>query len=173
MAPSLIQPLLQFMLWFAVGAAIAMTCCGFTRLLNTDIPRCASFIGFASLFSLGEFVLIPLLLTALFCIPAAFAQKELSKNRTSAFAHYLDLLTANLLGISIGAAFLLTLSHLGRWGFLLGLFAKGWGLPIWAFILGLVTTPSALPIFRWIWRSSKTRPGVDRHLNSSDEIVQP
>ncbi len=148
---------LQYVMWFVFGAIISLACYGFTRLLNMDIPGCAGFIGCAGVLFLGAFIYVPILLAALFCIPGAFAQKALRQSLTSAWFHYLDVFSTTLLCLLVGTtiSFLITISASP---------SSELGL-----LFGVVTTPSAIPIFRWMWRSSKTRPGIDRHLNSLDE----
>ncbi|BCM88270.1 hypothetical protein IAD21_00097 [Abditibacteriota bacterium] len=159
MLSALTQSLLQFMALFVVGAVMASACCLFSRVVNLDIPGCAGFIGLACVLLTGMFLSPPVLAAAIFCIPGAFARKAIQRTRTSVFVHYLDLLTTTLLSIAMGTV-VAYFSTSSLWE-LCGLF------------LGLASTPSAFPTFRWIWRTSKTRPGIDRHLNSFDEINQP
>jgi hypothetical protein len=143
---------------FAVHG-MASACCAFSRVVNLDIPGCAGVIGSACLLLTGMLLSPAVLAAALFCIPGALARKAVRGTRTSAFVHYLDLLTTTFMAIAMGT--------------IVAYFAQSpfWGLC--GLFLGLATTPSAFPIFRWIWRNSKTRPGVDRHLDSFDEINQP
>lgn len=155
---TLTQPLLDFALWSAIGAVIAGACYGFSRAVNIDTPGCAGILGVVGAVFTGVLVSYPVLVAVLFCVPAALAQQRLSCGRTLALVHYFDLLSVTCLCIVIGYAVT------SLWG------DSTTSLEAWGFFLGLTSTPSAIPLLRWVWRSSKTRPGLDRHLNSLDEL---
>ena len=158
MLHALIQSLSQFMQFFVMGALVAGACSAFAYMVNMETPGCAGLLGSMCLLLSGMFLSPAVFLAALFCVPGAFARKAARSTRTSTLVFYLDLLTTTFLSLAIGTV-IIYFASASRWG--------DWGLS-----LGLTSTPSAFPIFRWLWRTSKTRPGLDRHL-TADETHPP
>ncbi|BCM88269.1 hypothetical protein IAD21_00096 [Abditibacteriota bacterium] len=175
-SPSLTQSLLSFMEWFVVGSAVGGTYYGLVYLLRRGAAGCA--IVLAVLFILllawllltalsffpgllaDPFIYIPIGVGFLICIGGAFAERAIDLVKSSFAGHVVALFCTTLLGVATSIGLMFFSSLLGgvddTW--------KGGGLGV-----GLATTPSAIPTFIWLWRASKARPGIDRHLHSSEE----
>ena len=172
MASSLVQPLLQFMLWFAAASVIGSLNYGIVYWLRTRAPEFASFAACFTIFLLNLCFIVTLAVGAvpptligailLICTGGALVERKVTLNQGPFSSHFIALLCATFPALVFTALVVASVAQLS-------ILSMSWGMV--GVYAGLATTPSALPVFRWIWRSSKTHPGIDRHLDSSDEMI--
>lgn len=103
---------------------------------------------------------IPLFMGLVVGIGGAFAERKVESANSSFLTCLATLWCAGLLGIGTSLCLLFFTSIP---------FQPYSDRQVWGLIAGIVAMPSAIPTFIYLWRTSKTRPGFDRHLTSLDD----
>ena len=162
MIPTLTQSLLQWMLWFAIASIVGVVGYGFVKWVRKSCPNSSGevlclVVAFPHLLPIISvwFILIPVWIVGwLCCGGSAFAEQAISGDERSYGFHYSTLLLATALSLNITGLLLVVSSEV----------ADNWI----ATLFGALSGPSSVPIFLWMWHSSKSRPGVERHLDESE-----
>lgn len=112
------------------------------------------------------FVSIPVaLVLSLLCIAPALVEQKLD-NKFGPGYYYIRLFGATYLSTIIGCiAFIFSSTKIG-------IAPADFNINVVAFLLGFVFAPLSIPFIRWMFESSKLRPGFDRHLQEGEADPQ-
>ncbi len=169
MIPTLTQSLLQFMLWFAVASIFGIASYLLVLRIRMEAVGCLicfalfSTVAFFPFISVSGFEAAKAILLFIGCcspiwVLGAYAEGKAVFIECSFASRFTGLVCATALGF-LSSACVAFFSHA---------FDSVEGIGTAGLFVGLSTTPSAVPIFLWLWHSSKSRPGIDRHLKEGE-----
>ncbi|BCM88818.1 hypothetical protein IAD21_00660 [Abditibacteriota bacterium] len=111
--------------------------------------------------ALAYIVTIPaVIVIGLLCILPASLERRFDQNRSEWYEYFVRIIAATYLSFMVGMGTVL-LSSLSQ-NF------RGWE-PLAALCAGFVLTPPSISLLRWIFHTSKLRPGHDRPLDQDEK----
>lgn len=120
-----------------------------------------------------------LIIAALFCTLGAYAERENEGRINKPLHYFFGLFSATILALSVYALLFYVVYkyypsvYTSVALFFNSTFATSSNASYFAMfgglLTGLLTSPSAIPIFRWLFKTSKLRPGIDRHLEQGED----
>jgi len=162
----LTQSLLQFMLWFAVASIVGIASYWIYRLKSKAAIFLAIVLSCYTIPMLGKNIVAAIMISdalvpyyymgLVFLFGIAQATIELKIKVTEdgfekeLFLSLLTQVSAFYVGMRLYQAVNIYADHLGV-------------------VSSLVLTPLSISIFRWMYHTSKLRPGVDRHFREGEE----